>query len=107
MSPYWGSDVKRFDNHNYFYTGLELRWQIFSKVYLSGLINYIDSEYPMKWIYKDVSVQDFGAYTRRLGYGASLSLNSALGPIAIAVAKDQHLDDILGFINIGFYLKDL
>lgn len=106
VNPYWGTDVKRFSNMNYFYTGLELRYQMFSRFYLSGMVNYVDSKYPMKLFYNDISQEDLGAYPRRLGFGASLSMNSALGPITFAVAKDQYLDDIQGYINIGFYLRD-
>ena len=106
VNPFWGADVKRFTNTNYLYTGLELRWNFLSKLYISGLINYLDSEYPMKWVYSDLTPQDFGAYPRRLGLGALLSLNSPLGPISLGISKDQYLDDVHGFINIGFYFKD-
>lgn len=102
---YNGAPSKRFNNMNYFYLNLGLQWEIFNKLYLNFTSEYIESEYPMKWLYKPAVTNDFGAYARRLSFSGMVSYNSVLGPVSVGVAKDQYLKGVQGFFSLGYYIN--
>jgi hypothetical protein len=66
------------------------------------MINYLDSEYPMKWVYHDLDATILGDRYRRFGYGFAAGFNSILGPINLAFAKDSHRKGWQTFFSIGF-----
>lgn len=102
VSEYWGSQDKEYLSPNYFYTKLVLQYELFNKLFVSGIVNYIDVEYPMSLIY-DISVGDnLGGERRRFGYGLSIGYNSPLGPISFSIANDTKNDDLLTNFSLGF-----
>ena len=102
---YLGSVDKRFSNLDYFLFDLGLQWEIISSLYLNLIVNYIDSEYPMKWFYNDVLTENFGAYKRRFGYGGTISYNTFIGPLTFGIAKDQYFSDVNLFFSIGYFIN--
>jgi len=102
-TEYWGAKEKEYINPNYFYSRLEMQYQPWDNWYLNVLINYIDVEYPMQWLYPNASSESMDGRSRRVGYGVSVGFNSMLGPMILSVAKDQHRDDVLVNLNLGFW----
>ena len=100
---YWGAGQYEFPANNYFYSKLGLQWEMFPKIFLTGIANYSDSEYPMKWISSDIETIPLGNKDRRFGYGASLGYNSLFGPVIVSVAKDVFNDDYKTNLSIGFW----
>jgi len=100
---YWGVNDLEFISSNYSYGKLGLQYNFIGKWYLSGLINYIDSEYPMSWLYPEFEQMPFGGKDRRWGGGFSLGLETVLGPISLSIAKDEYRDEFTSNLAMGFY----
>lgn len=105
VQPYQATPAKRFSNLNFSAITLGLQWEMAPSFYLTTLVDYLESEYPMKWLVPDVHTEPFGAYDRRLGFSAKLSYNSLVGPLEIGVGKDQYLSGVHGFFGFGYYIK--
>lgn len=104
VSEYWGVQDKKYVSPNYFYTKLTLQWELFDNLFLSGIANYVDVQYPMEFFY-DISLDNYlGGEKRRFGYGFSLGYNSFLGPISFSLARDSRSSENQMNINIGFWL---
>ena len=105
MTEFWGASDKEYVAPNYFYTKLILQYEAFRNVFISGIANYIDVEYPMKAFY-DITVDDYlGGEKRRFGYGFSIGYNSPFGPISFSLARDSQLSKTHTNINIGFWFR--
>jgi NTE family protein len=102
---YPGASSKRFNNLNFFYLSVGLQWEIISRLYFNVTADYLDSEYPMKLLYRDVYTSNFGAYKRRLGFAGLLSYNSIIGPVSVGIGKDQYLDEVNFFFSLGYYIN--
>jgi hypothetical protein len=100
---YWGVNDLEFITTNYFYGKVGLQYNIINKIYLIGLFNYIDTEFPMSWIYKDMDQSLLGGKERRYGFGAGIAVETFIGPISISVAKDQYRNYLVSNLSIGFY----
>ena len=105
VSEYWGVQEKKFISPNFFYSKLVLQWEIFDEFYVSGLLNYIDVQYPMELIY-DITVDNYlDGEKRRFGYGLSLGYNSFLGPISFSLSRDSRSSETIMNLNVGFWYK--
>jgi len=104
VQAYWGANSKQFVALNFFYASAQLQWQAGRKLFVYFGANYLDSEYPMKWVKKDVLFTD-GAHNRRIGFKTSVSYKTIIGPLSIGLAQDLHLADLIGFISIGYFLN--
>ena len=102
FSPYFGGKQREFVAANFFYTAGHVQYEVIRNLFLSGIINYLDSEYPMKWIYNDLDASILGDRYRRFGYGFAAGFNSILGPVNLAFAKDGHRKGWQTFFSIGF-----
>ncbi|MCG8305982.1 MAG: patatin-like phospholipase family protein [Cytophagales bacterium] len=105
ISEYWGANDKEYVAPNYFYTKLVLQYEPFDNLFVSGILNYVDVQYPMELIYP-INVDNYlGGETRRIGYGLSLGYNSPLGPISFSLAKDTKSSKTLTNFNVGFWFR--
>jgi NTE family protein len=102
FSPYFGGNQREFVAANFFYTAGQVQYEVVRNLFLKGIINYLDSEYPMKWVYNDLDASILGDRYRRFGYGFAAGFNSILGPINLAFAKDSHRSGWQTFFSIGF-----
>jgi outer membrane protein assembly factor BamA len=98
-NEYFGGNAKEYQLANYFYGRLSLQYQMKPSLYLQGHFNYINSNLGIE----DVQMSKLGDRTNRFGYGASLGLNSPLGPLIFAFAKDHFRDEWKATLAIGFY----
>ena len=103
VTEFWGANEKEYISPNYFYTKLILQYEPFHNLFLSGIFNYIDVQYPMEIIYPIAVDNYLGGEKRRLGYGFSLGYSSPLGPISYSMAWDSKLSTTHTNINIGFW----
>lgn len=105
ITEYWGVQEKKFISPNFFYSKLVLQWELFHDFYVSGLVNYIDVQYPMQLI-SDITVDNYlGGEKRRFGYGLSIGYNSLLGPISFSLARDSRSSETQMNLNFGFWYK--
>jgi len=102
-SEYYGVGVKEFVLANYFYGRFGFQYQILNKVFLQAHFNYLDTEYPVTWIYPDADISPAGDRYRRYSYGALVGLMSPVGPISFAVAKDHFRKGWETSLIIGFH----
>ena len=100
VQEFWGAENKIFTTSNFFYAATQIQWNPKHNLYLNTGINYLDMEYPMSWLKDDILI-DTGERPRRFGVMVSGSYQTIIGPITIGVAKDQYLDGVVGFFNIG------
>jgi len=101
---YEATPEKRFSNINYMAISIAFQLETINHLYLIGKVDYLESEYPMKWLYPNVSTQNFGAYPRRLGFSGKIAYNSIVGPLEIGLGKDQYIEGVHGFFGFGYYL---
>ncbi len=87
---------------NFFYAAGQIQYEVIRNIFLKGIINYLDSEYPMKWIYPNLDASILGDRYRRFGFGFAAGYSSPLGPINLAFAKDSHRKGWETFFSIGF-----
>lgn len=105
VSEYWGANNKEYVVPNYFYTKLVLQYEPIDNLFVSGIFNYVDVQYPMEIIYP-INVDNYlGGEKRRIGYGMSLGYNSPLGPISFSMAWDSKLSKTQTNINIGYWIR--
>ncbi len=102
FSPYVGGKQREFVAANFFYTAGQVQYELIRNLFLKGIVNYLDSEYPMKWVYPDLDASILGDRYRRFGFGFAAGYSSPLGPINLAVAKDSHRKGWETFFSIGF-----
>ena len=103
VSEYWGARDKQYISPNYFYSKLILQYEVFDNLLISGIVNYLDVQYPMEFFY-DIQVGDYlGGERRRFGFGLSFAYNSPVGPISFSMAKDTKYSKVLTNLNMGFW----
>jgi hypothetical protein len=100
---YWGVGANEYLFSSYFYGKLGLQWEVKRNLFIQGVINYLDTEYPVKWVYPDADIGSIGDKKRTFSFGALVGLRSPLGPMAIAVAKDHNKNDWKASLIIGFH----
>lgn len=105
VHQYEGTPTKRFDVLNFSSISLGLQWEPKKDIYFTAKVDYLESEYPMKWISSSIHTANIGSYPRRLGFSGKLSYNSLIGPIEFGIGNDQYLKGVHGFFGFGYYLK--
>jgi NTE family protein len=100
---YMGVGVKEYMLANYFYGNIGVQYSPVRNLYCQAHFNYIDSEYPVKWINPDANIDVLGDRDRRFSYGVSVGYKSPIGPISIAVAKDHYRSGLKASFMIGFH----
>lgn len=103
VSSYLGAKDKEFVTPNYFNTRLTLQYEMVNHVFISGAINYLDVEYPMRYFYQITVDNYLAGQKRRFGYGLSMGYDSPLGPMNVAMAIDPDKGDLLASFNLGFW----
>ena len=104
VQKYEATPTKRFNVLNYSAISVGLQYEMIRSLYLTAKVDYLESEYPMKWIDQAIYTANIGAYARRLGFNAKLSYNSIIGPVEIGIGKDQYLSGVHGFFSFGYYI---
>ena len=99
---YYGGKQKEFQTANFFYTSASLQYEMIRNLFLTGILNYLDAEYPMKWFYSELQPSKLGDRFRRFGFGFKAGYRSPIGPVNVAIAKDIHRKGWQSFFSIGF-----
>ncbi|HYI76924.1 MAG TPA: patatin-like phospholipase family protein [Chryseolinea sp.] len=102
-TEYPGVSTKEYLLANYFQGRIGVQYKATNNLYLQGVFNYLDSEYPMQWIYSDVDAGTLGDRKRRYSYGVLAGYRSPIGPIAVALAKDHYRSEWKATLIVGFY----
>ncbi|MDW7692837.1 patatin-like phospholipase family protein [Flammeovirgaceae bacterium SG7u.111] len=102
-NEFYGGGLREFGLANYFYGKLGLQYEVKKSVFVQGVFNYLDTEYPVTWVYPDADIDKAGDSYRRYGYGGVVGLRSPVGPIAFAFAKDHHRKGWKTSLIVGFH----
>ncbi len=102
---YQATPSKRFDMLNFAAASVGFQWELKKNIYFTGAVDYLESEYPMKWIDSNMFTENIGAFPRRMGFSGKISYNSMIGPVTLGIGKDQYLKGVHGFFGFGYYLK--
>ena len=70
---YQATPSKRFDVLNFAAASAGFQWEFKKNIYLTGVVDYLESQYPMKWIDKAMFTESIGAHPRRLGFSGKVS----------------------------------
>jgi NTE family protein len=105
VQQYEATPGKRFNVLNYSALSAGLQYEMIKDVFLTAKVDYLESEYPMKWLSREIYTENIGAYARRMGFNAKLSYYSIVGPIELGIGKDQYLEGVNGFFSFGYYIK--
>lgn len=102
--PFYGAVIFDYALASYFVTKLDLQYEPFDNILLTGGINYVNIKYPMDWLGMDYDVSDLSDDTNyRLGLGLSVGYYSVIGPLAFTLSWDTQRQDFIGNLNIGFH----
>ncbi len=102
-NEFYGAGQKEFGLANYFYGRLGLQYELKHNLFIQAQINYLDTKYPVTWIYPDADIAKLYGRYYQLGYGGLIGLKSPIGPIAFAFAKDHYRPEWKTSIIIGFH----
>lgn len=102
-NEYYGGDAKEYGVANYFYGRIGVQYELFHNIFMQAHFNYLDTEYPVTWIYPDADIGKLGDRYRRFGYGAMIGMKSPIGPIAFAIAKDHYRKSWKTSLIIGYH----
>lgn len=103
---FWGAEPVEFIADHLFYHELMLQYEPLSNIYIQIVSQYLNTLYPMKWLYEDVENSYYYLPNEKhslWGYGAMLSYMSVIGPVSFGIASHQETSKWNGFFSIGFY----
>ena len=102
-NEYYGAGQKEFGLANYLYGRLGVQYELKHNLFLQAHINYLDTKYPVTWIYPDADIAKLYGRYNRFGYGAMIGMKSPIGPIAFAIAKDHYRKGWKTSLVIGYH----
>ncbi|MDB4584689.1 BamA/TamA family outer membrane protein, partial [Draconibacterium sp.] len=102
-TEYYGAGIKEYYLANYFYGRLGTQYELWRNVFLQAHINVVTTEFPVTFLYPNADTGDMAGMTTRFGYGGSIGMNSPVGPVSFAVAKDHYRDGWKASLIIGFH----
>ncbi len=98
-----GAYQREYYSQSPFYIAGGIQYEPFKKVFITGLFNYVDVEYPAKWFRPDFDFEDLDGLNRRYGYSFMVAYNSFVGPVSLAMARDLNRNLWLWNFNVGYY----
>jgi NTE family protein len=104
--PFWGADRDELIIRQFVGLSAGFQWNFYSSLYLRGKVDYLNTEYPMKWIVpgqpKEVMELYGNTYTSIFGFGVELAYASAIGPVRLVLHQNQYSNDLNVFVAVGF-----
>lgn len=97
-----GAYQREYYSQNAFYLAGGIQYEPFKKVFITGMFNYVDVEYPARW-FKSFDFEDLDGLNRRYGYTFSVAYNSFIGPVSLSMARDLDRSLWLWNLNVGYY----
>ncbi len=92
--PFYGLPFLSTPTSNFYLAGLNFQYRIFNRIYFILNGNAAKISQTTKKVF---SFNDF-----IYGYGATLGIDSAIGPLEFSMINGNHLISWLSYINIGF-----
>ena len=102
-NEYWGVGINEYALASYFHGRFGLQYELKRNVFLQAMINYLDTEYPVSWIYPDADIGLVGDKKRTFSFGGLVGIQSPVGPLSVAFAKDHNRSGWKGSLILGFY----
>ena len=97
-----GAYQREYYSQNILYLAGGVQYEPLKNVFLTGMLNYIDVEYPSKW-FSDVETNSMDGLKRRYGFGLSAAYNSKAGPVSVSLAKDFDRSNYIWNLSFGYY----
>lgn len=105
-TPFYGLKRNEVFINQFASVSAGFQWNFLGKVYLKGKINYLNVEYPMRWVRPHEPEVYFELYGRQhnaiWGLGAELAYASAIGPVRLVVHHNQYSSHLDVFFGIGY-----
>lgn len=101
-TEYYGAGSKEFRAGNYFYYRIGGQFEPRRNLFLQADLNFLSTEYPIKWIYPDADIGKLGMRKSRFAYAAKVGLRTPLGPVSFGVAKDHFKKELAASFMVGF-----
>ncbi|SHF54314.1 NTE family protein [Mariniphaga anaerophila] len=101
-TEYPGSGIKEFVLANYFYGRMGAQYEPMRNLFLQLHVNYLSTKFPISWIYPNAESAQLGLWNDRYSISGRIGFKSPLGPISLAVAKDNHAQKLKASLVLGF-----
>ncbi len=101
-AEFLGAYQREYYSQNLLYVAAGLQYEPVKKIFITGMVNYVDVEYPAKW-FGMRNFNDLDSVNRRYGFGLSVGYNSIIGPVSLAMAKDFNRKLYLWNFSVGYY----
>jgi hypothetical protein len=105
-NPFWGADRDEIIIRQFIGFSAGFQWNFVSDLYLKGKINYLNTEYPMAWMFPNQKITSFELYgkthTGIFGFGGEIAYNSPIGPVRLILHQNQYSNDLNVFVAVGF-----
>lgn len=101
-TEFYGAGSKEFFLANYFYGRFGFQYEVRRNLFVQTNINLLTTEFPIKLLYPQADTGTLNGKSTRIGYALSIGMKSAIGPISLAVAKDNYRNGVKASLIIGF-----
>lgn len=95
---FWGAKPYEYDLSDFYYVKAGLQYRFFNNIYAQGIVNLVGTGGSIGQDTVDKFIDNYG-------YGISLSYDSILGPITVAMAKGNDSDKLQTYLSLGFTFK--
>lgn len=101
-TEFYGAGIKEFFLANYFYGRFGLQYELKRNLFIQTSINMVTTKFPVTFLYPQANTGTMNGMASRFGYGVSIGMRSVIGPISLAVAKDNDRNGVKASLIIGF-----
>ncbi len=100
---FWGANKYEFQLTSFYKGVFGVRYELLSNVYLTGALNYLETEYPMDLFGGDwFDLAQAAGKDRRLGWFLNATLDTILGPISFGIAQDFNQKKLHAYLTLGY-----
>ena len=101
---FYGDKPYSFIADNIIILGGKARYKLANKLYITGIVNYADTEIPAELKNQESDAIQFGKkeFNRVIGGGLELSYKSFLGPIRLAAMQHNETEKMRFYFGLGF-----
>ena len=105
-SPFWGAKRDEIIIRQFAGGSFGFQWNFYDKLYLKAKVDYLNSEYPMKWFEPNQGSEKFKLYGQMrndiFGFGGEIAYDSPIGPVRLVLHQNQYSDHLNVFVAVGY-----
>jgi hypothetical protein len=100
---FWGADKYEFQLTSFYKGMVALRYEMFTKFYITGALDFLETKYPMDWLGGDFfDLAKAAGQDRRLGWFLNATFDTIVGPLSFGVANDFNRKKFHTYLSLGF-----